>query len=101
VLRFRRRKRGGKSRRSDQHSPRKLKQEIIASKQKIDPLGQDSDIFAAMGRRSQDPRAASRAYAIANALEGLSRAEAARLAGMERKRCVMLWSATTPLRSTG
>ncbi|CAA7624511.1 transposase (fragment) [Magnetospirillum sp. LM-5] len=29
-------------------------------------------------------RAAARAYAIANALDGLSRAEAARLAGMER-----------------
>lgn len=36
-------------------------------------------------RRSRDPRAASRAYAIANALEGISRAEAARLAGMERQ----------------
>ena len=30
-------------------------------------------------------RAAARAYAIANALEGLSRAQAARLAGMERQ----------------
>jgi transposase len=30
-------------------------------------------------------RAAARAYAIANALEGMSRAEAARLAGMERQ----------------
>ena len=36
-------------------------------------------------RRSRDPRASSRAYAIANALEGMSRAEAARLAGMERQ----------------
>jgi transposase len=36
-------------------------------------------------RWSKDPRAASRAYAIAHALEGLSRAEAARLAGMERQ----------------
>lgn len=36
-------------------------------------------------RRSSDPRAASRAYAIAHALEGMSRAEAARLAGMERQ----------------
>ena len=36
-------------------------------------------------RRASDPRAASRAFAIANALEGLSRAEAARLAGMERQ----------------
>lgn len=36
-------------------------------------------------RRRSDPRAASRAYAIANALEGMSRAEAARLADMERQ----------------
>jgi transposase len=36
-------------------------------------------------RRATDPRAASRAYAIAHALEGMSRAEAARLAGMERQ----------------
>jgi transposase len=36
-------------------------------------------------RRSGNPRAASRAFAIANALEGMSRAEAARLAGMERQ----------------
>jgi putative transposase len=36
-------------------------------------------------RRSGDTRAASRAFAIANALEGISRAEAARLAGMERQ----------------
>lgn len=36
-------------------------------------------------RRTKDPRAASRAYAIANALEGMRRAEAARLAGMERQ----------------
>ena len=36
-------------------------------------------------RRTSDPRAASRAYAIAHALEGMSRAEAARLAGMERQ----------------
>jgi putative transposase len=36
-------------------------------------------------RRSGDTRAASRAYAIAHALEGMSRAEAARLAGMERQ----------------
>jgi hypothetical protein len=35
-------------------------------------------------RRTRDPRAASRAYAIASALEGMPRAEAARLAGMER-----------------
>jgi transposase len=36
-------------------------------------------------RRANDPRAASRAYAIAHALEGMSRGEAARLAGMERQ----------------
>lgn len=36
-------------------------------------------------RRTPDPRAALRAYAIADALEGMSRAEAARLAGMERQ----------------
>lgn len=36
-------------------------------------------------RRTRDPRAASRAYAIANALEGMTRAEAARLVGMERQ----------------
>ena len=36
-------------------------------------------------RRSGATRAASRAYAIAHALEGMSRAEAARLAGMERQ----------------
>ena len=36
-------------------------------------------------RRARSPRAASRAFAIANALEGMSRADAARLAGMERQ----------------
>ena len=36
-------------------------------------------------RQVQDPRAASRAFALANALEGMSWAEAARLAGMERQ----------------
>ena len=39
----------------------------------------------ALARREKDPRAASRLYAIAHALEGKSRAEAARLAGMERQ----------------
>ena len=38
-----------------------------------------------LGRREADRRAAMRLLAIANALEGLSRAEAARLAGMERQ----------------
>ena len=36
-------------------------------------------------RRTPNPRAASRAFAIAHALEGMSRADAARLAGMERQ----------------
>jgi transposase len=36
-------------------------------------------------RREKDGRAGARMYAIANALDGLSRAEAARLAGMERQ----------------
>ena len=39
----------------------------------------------AWARREKDPRAASRMYAIAHALEGQSRAEAARLSGMERQ----------------
>ena len=39
----------------------------------------------ALARREKDPRAASRMYAIAHALEGKSRAEAARLSGMERQ----------------
>jgi transposase len=38
-----------------------------------------------LGRREPDRRAAMRLSAIANALDGLSRAEAARLAGMERQ----------------
>ena len=36
-------------------------------------------------RREHNPRTATRMLAIANALEGLTRAEAARLAGMERQ----------------
>lgn len=36
-------------------------------------------------RRAHNPRAAARAFAIAHALEGMPRAEAARLAGMERQ----------------
>ena len=39
----------------------------------------------ALARREKDPRAASRIYAIAHALDGVSRAEAARLSGMERQ----------------
>jgi putative transposase len=38
-----------------------------------------------LARRASAPSAACRLYAIANALEGMSRAEAARLAGMERQ----------------
>lgn len=38
-----------------------------------------------LARRERDGHAAARLYAIANALEGMSRAEAARLAGMERQ----------------
>ena len=38
-----------------------------------------------LARREPDRRAAMRLLAIASALEGLSRAEAARLAGMERQ----------------
>ena len=39
----------------------------------------------ALARRERSGRAAARMYAIAHALEGMSRAEAARLAGMERQ----------------
>ena len=38
-----------------------------------------------LARRERDGRVASRLYAIANALDGMSRAAAARLAGMERQ----------------
>src|SRR5215213_10154446 len=38
-----------------------------------------------LARRERTPRTATRMLAIANALEGMSRAEAARLAGMERQ----------------
>jgi hypothetical protein len=37
-----------------------------------------------LARRERDGRIAARLFAIANTLEGMSRAEAARLAGMER-----------------
>ena len=40
---------------------------------------------ARLARRERNPRATTRLLAIANALEGRSRAEAARLAGMERQ----------------
>lgn len=38
-----------------------------------------------LARRERDGRVAARLYGIANALDGLSRAESARLAGMERQ----------------
>lgn len=38
-----------------------------------------------LARRERDGRVAARLYAIANALDGMSRAAAARLAGMERQ----------------
>lgn len=39
----------------------------------------------ALARRERSRSAAARMYAVANALEGMSRAEAARLAGLERQ----------------
>ena len=39
----------------------------------------------ASAQREKDPHATSRMYAIASALDGFSRTEAARLAGMERQ----------------
>ena len=39
----------------------------------------------ALARRERSRSAATRMYAVANALEGMSRAEAARLAGLERQ----------------
>jgi len=44
-----------------------------------------SDELRRWARGCNDGRAAARAYAVANALEGMTRAEAARLAGMERQ----------------
>ena len=44
-----------------------------------------AEAFRRAVRRGNDGRAAARIYAIAHALDGLSRAEAARLAGMERQ----------------
>jgi hypothetical protein len=39
----------------------------------------------ALARRTTDQRAATRMLAVANAMEGISRAKAARLAGLERQ----------------
>jgi transposase len=44
-----------------------------------------SDEMRRLARRQASPAASARMYAIANALDGMSRAEAARLAGMERQ----------------
>lgn len=44
-----------------------------------------SSALRARARRTTDGRTAARMYAIAHALDGVSRAEAARLAGMERQ----------------
>jgi transposase len=44
-----------------------------------------STSLRAWARRASDARAGSRAFAIANALDGMTRADAARLAGMERQ----------------
>jgi hypothetical protein len=43
------------------------------------------DQVPGLARRERDGRAAARMYALAHALQGMSRAEAARLAGMERQ----------------
>ena len=47
--------------------------------------GLSADGLGRAARREKDGRVAARIYAIAHALDGLSRAEAARLAGMERQ----------------
>jgi transposase len=44
-----------------------------------------SEALRRAARREKDGRATARMYAIAHALDGLSRADAARLAGMERQ----------------
>lgn len=51
------------------------------------PIRKDFSAFELrrLARREPDRNAAARMIAIAGALEGLSRAEAARLAGMERQ----------------
>lgn len=51
------------------------------------PIRQDrsSSELRRLAGRERDPAAGRRMYAIANALEGMTRAEAARLAGMERQ----------------
>ena len=46
-------------------------------------------------RRESDGRVSARLIAIANALEGMDRTSAARLAGMDRQTCVTGFIATT------
>jgi hypothetical protein len=67
------------------------------------PIRDDLPPEALRRRARHEPnrRAALRMLAIANALEGVSRAEAARLAGMERQPCATPCSATTPRGSRG
>jgi transposase len=48
-------------------------------------LDMTATALRAWARRTRHPRAASRAFATANALDGLSRADAARVAGMEHQ----------------
>ena len=45
----------------------------------------EADDLRRLARRERDRRTATRMLAIANALEGMTRAEAARLAGLERQ----------------
>src|SRR3712207_997 len=46
---------------------------------------QTPEELRALARRERDGRVCSRLLALANALDGMSRAEAARLAGMDRQ----------------
>lgn len=60
------------------------------------PIREDLSAFElrALARRESEGRVAARLFAIAHALDGVSRAEAARPAGMDRH--AMRWCATTP-----
>lgn len=60
------------------------------------------DTLRRLARYEADRAAASRMFAIANALEGMSRADAARLAGMERQAlrdAVLRYNAASSIRS--
>jgi hypothetical protein len=52
-------------------------------------------------RRERDGRVSARLIAIANALDGMDRASAARLAGMDRQTCATGCTATMPKASPG